>query len=187
MGCTSVVALVANNTIYCGNAGDSRCILYKGDKVIPLSVDHKPSLKSESDRIAAAGGTIENGRVNGNLNLTRTIGDLVYKQQTNLPQKDQIISAFPDVMEVPLDGTEKMLILACDGIWDVLTNEQLVEGYLAQGLDVKATCMQVASDCLTNSPYSNPGWDNMTLVVVLFNGYTPVAPTPMESQPASQS
>ena len=77
--CTSVVALIANNTIHCGNAGDSRYIPYTGNKVIPLSNDNKPSLKSESDCIAGCGGTIGNGRVDENLNRTRTIGDLVYK------------------------------------------------------------------------------------------------------------
>ena len=80
IGCTSIVALTANNTIHCGNAGDSRYIPYTGDKVIPLSNDHKPSFKSESDCIAGCGGTIGNSRVDENHNRTRTIGDLVYKQ-----------------------------------------------------------------------------------------------------------
>lgn len=176
VGCTSVVSLVIDNKIYCGNAGDSRCILYKGDKVIPLSIDHKPSLQSEIDRIAAAGGKIEEGRVNGNLNLTRTLGDLFYKKDEKLRPEQQIISCFPDVTVTPLDGTEKLLVLACDGIWDVLSNDQCIEkieGYLSQGLTLQQTCEKVTMDCLSKSPYNTPGWDNMTLVIVKFNSYTP--------------
>ena len=63
------------------------------------------------------------------------------------------------MLVVPIHGTGKMLILAYDGIWDVLTNEQLfqkVEGYIAQGIDVKAAYMQAASDCLTTQLFSNP-------------------------------
>ncbi|EDR27053.1 protein phosphatase 2C, putative [Entamoeba dispar SAW760] len=176
MGCTSVVILIIDNTIYCGNAGDSRSVMLKGDNVIPLSVDHKPSLQSEIDRITLAGGTIDNGRVNGNLNLTRTIGDLMYKRQSELPPQSQIISCYPDITQQAMDGTEKLIILACDGIWDVLTNEQCVEKvleYLKQGNSLKETCEKIANDCLSKEPYSKPGWDNMTLLVVKFKSFNP--------------
>ncbi|KAL7718251.1 Protein phosphatase 2C [Entamoeba marina] len=176
MGCTCVVALIVDNVLYCGNAGDSRCVLFTGDEVIPLSEDHKPTLKSEIDRIAAAGGTIDNGRVNGNLNLTRTIGDLMYKRQTELKPEQQIISSYPDVTRRTITGAEKVLVLACDGIWDVLSNEQIMEkivSLLGQGKTMKDICEIIANDCLSKQPYSTPGWDNMTLIVTKFNNYAP--------------
>ena len=61
------------------NAGDSRIVLSRGGKAIDLSVDHKPSLPGEIDRITKAGGWVsEQGRINGNLNLSRSLGDLRY-------------------------------------------------------------------------------------------------------------
>lgn len=82
-GCTAVVALLKGNTLYVANAGDSRAILCRQGKALPLSFDHKPSHPTEKDRIESAGGFVSNfggmSRVNGNLNLSRAIGDLKYK------------------------------------------------------------------------------------------------------------
>jgi protein phosphatase 1G len=75
-----------------GNAGDSRCVLAKksGDKynAIELSVDHKPDLPEEKKRIEKAGGFVEENRVRGILNLSRSLGDLEYKSDSALPLKD---------------------------------------------------------------------------------------------------
>lgn len=62
-------------------------------------------------------------RVNGNLNLSRAIGDLKYKGNTELPPKDQIITAQPDIMHVALTQEDRFFVLACDGVWDVMTNQ----------------------------------------------------------------
>ena len=79
-GCTSVVALLVNNELLVANAGDSRAVLCRGGTAIALSEDHKPLQDRELDRIRRAGGFVtEQGRVNGNLNLSRSIGDLKYK------------------------------------------------------------------------------------------------------------
>ena len=82
-GCTAVVALLTGNKLYVANAGDSRAVLCRKGKAIPLSFDHKPSHPTEKERIESAGGFISNfggmSRVNGNLNLSRAIGDLKYK------------------------------------------------------------------------------------------------------------
>ena len=58
-----------------------------GGKAVPLSFDHKPENEEEIKRIEAAGSTITDGRVDGNLNLTRALGDLKYKQK--LPNQDK--------------------------------------------------------------------------------------------------
>ena len=62
-------------------------------------------------------------RVNGNLNLSRAIGDLKYKGNERLPPKDQIISAQPDITEIVLEPQDRFVVLACDGVWDVKTNQ----------------------------------------------------------------
>jgi len=71
--------------LYIANAGDSRCVISENGKVFELSEDHKPELKSESDRVKKAGGYITDGRINGNLNLSRALGDLEYKKNEDLP------------------------------------------------------------------------------------------------------
>ena len=83
-GCTAVVCLVTETEIYVANAGDSRCIVSVGGKVEALSEDHKPDNEKEMARIKKAGGEVIEGRVNGNLNLSRALGDLEYKTNTAL-------------------------------------------------------------------------------------------------------
>jgi len=65
--------------IYVANAGDSRCVMGRAGTAIPLSFDHKPENEEERTRIERAGSTITEGRVDGNLNLSRSLGDLKYK------------------------------------------------------------------------------------------------------------
>ena len=83
--------------------------------------------ETERSRIEAAGGTVNDvggvARVNSNLNLSRAIGDLKYKLNTSLPPEQQIITAHPDVRIFELTPEDKFFILACDGIWDVMSNQ----------------------------------------------------------------
>ena len=126
-GCTANLVLFVGNKAYIANAGDSRCISYtKDNKVLPLSQDHKPDSEEEKKRIVKAGGYVSDGRVNDNLNLSRAIGDLEYKKNTELHPKEQIISAFPDVEEHTIDG-DQFFIIGCDGIWETKTAEEICE------------------------------------------------------------
>ena len=79
-GCTAVVAIKRGDELYCANAGDSRGVLCRSGKAVALSEDHKPASDIEKNRIIAAGGFLSDiggvCRVNGNLNLSRAIGDL---------------------------------------------------------------------------------------------------------------
>lgn len=62
------------------NVGDSRSVLCRSGKAVALSEDHKPEMPKEEARIKKAGGSIMKGRVNGGLNLTRSLGDFDYKK-----------------------------------------------------------------------------------------------------------
>ena len=80
IGCTANVVLIDNyKKFYIANAGDSRCVLCRKGKAVALSIDHKPDNEGEKKRIEKAGSTISEGRVDGNLNLSRSLGDLKYK------------------------------------------------------------------------------------------------------------
>jgi serine/threonine protein phosphatase PrpC len=78
-GCTACVALITDTEIICANAGDSRCVLSDNGKAVEMSVDHKPDNAGEKARIEKAGGFVEDNRVKGVLNLSRSLGDLEYK------------------------------------------------------------------------------------------------------------
>ena len=84
-GTTACVLLVTNDKIYCANLGDSRAVVCSDNMAIPLSYDHKPQNKEELARIEASGHFVEDDRVDGNLALSRAIGDFQYKDKTTLP------------------------------------------------------------------------------------------------------
>lgn len=73
-----------------------------------------------------AGGLVLDGRVNGSLNLSRALGDMEYKQSKELSAAEQIVTAYPDVRQLELGSNVEFMILACDGIWDVLSNQQVL-------------------------------------------------------------
>lgn len=124
-GCTSNVILIVGRTVYCANAGDSRSYVWSDNRAIPLSEDHKPENDIEKERITKAGGFIIEGRVNGNLNLSRAIGDLEYKKNESLSPIEQLISAEPDVQKRELQAEDKFILMGCDGVWEILTGTEL--------------------------------------------------------------
>ena len=90
IGCTSNVIYIDRELakIYVANAGDSRCVMGKGGEAVEMSIDHKPTGQIEIDRITKAGSMITQGRVDGGLNLTRSLGDLKYKARDHLSPEE---------------------------------------------------------------------------------------------------
>ncbi len=130
IGCTANVILLENNqTVYVANSGDSRCVLCRGGVAIPLSFDHKPENKIERDRIENAGSVITEGRVDGNLNLSRAIGDLKYKQVKHLTPEEQPITSNPDVAKQSLTVEDEFIVMGCDGIWESKSNQEIVDHF----------------------------------------------------------
>lgn len=91
-GSTAVAVLIKENNLYCANAGDSRAIACINGKVEVLSLDHKPNNESELKRIRAGGGWVEYNRVNGNLALSRALGDFVFKRNSKKKAEEQIVT-----------------------------------------------------------------------------------------------
>lgn len=169
-GCTAVTALITATHIYCGNAGDSRCVLSRDGKAIPLSTDHKPTNETELKRIQKAGSFVSSGRVNGNLALSRAIGDFEFKQNKNLPPAEQAISAKPDVVVHQITPQDEFVVLACDGVWDVMSNEDVVtfvKRRLQKTNDLASICENIFDECLAPSA-PGLGCDNMTMIIVQF-------------------
>lgn len=126
-GCTANVALMVGNDLYVANAGDSRCVIAEAGKFEELSIDHKPDNEGEKARIMKAGGSVFNGRVNGNLSLSRALGDFDYKGNNSLKKDEQLITATPEIKHKVLSPSSEFLILGCDGIWETLPTEKITE------------------------------------------------------------
>ena len=165
--------------------GDSRAVISKRGTAIPLSEDHKPTNEKEIERIVAAGGFVEFGRVNGNLALSRAIGDFEFKQNKFLSPSQQIVSADPEIREYKLTCSkgsddaqdDEFLVLACDGIWDVMSNQQVVtfiRRALAAGCSLPEICERLMERCLaSDTELGGVGCDNMTVVIIaILNGRT---------------
>ncbi|KAF7089043.1 hypothetical protein CFC21_092095 [Triticum aestivum] len=169
-GSTACVALVRNNQLVVANAGDSRCVISRAGQAYNLSRDHKPELVAERERILKAGGFIRMGRINGSLNLARAIGDMEFKQNKFLPPEKQIVTSNPDI-NVELCNEDDFLVLACDGIWDCMSSQQLVDfihEHIHTESSLSAVCERVLDRCLAPSTMGGDGCDNMTMILVQF-------------------
>jgi len=181
VGCTAVVCAITKDLLVVANAGDSRAVLCRAGVAVPLSEDHKPNHPTETNRIEAAGGYVEfcgpgQYRVNGNLNLSRALGDLEYKQDQKLGPEKQIISATPDVQIESRSNEDEFLVLCCDGVWDVKSNQEVVDfirSRLSASRQSDPTAMREALEALLDDCVSPDlkltrglGGDNMTAVIV---------------------
>ena len=176
-GCTGCVCTIDadNKKIYFANAGDSRVVMCKEGKAIPMSTDHKPELETEKERIYKADGWITEGRVKGNLNLTRGLGDLEYKLNKKLKPEEQIITANPDIIVEDYSKGIDFIIVGCDGIWDCLTNQEacdFVKEKLQKNTNVKlSTIVEEMMDSIIATDLCNEsgvGCDNMTCMIIMF-------------------
>ncbi|RYR40978.1 hypothetical protein Ahy_A09g046720 isoform B [Arachis hypogaea] len=186
-GSTACVAVIRGNKLVVANAGDSRCVLSRKGQAHNLSKDHKPELEAERDRILNAGGFIQVGRVNGSLNLARAIGDIEFKQNKRLPAEKQIVSAEPDITSIELCDDDEFLVIACDGIWDCMSSQQLVDfihDKLKEENKLSAVCEMVFDRCLAPTA-GGEGCDNMTMILIQFK--TPLNPSASDADPPQSS
>lgn len=176
-GCAATSAIITSDLIVCGNAGDSRTIMSTNGYAKALSFDHKPSNEGEKARICAAGGYVDMGRVNGNLALSRGIGDFDFKKNVDLPAEEQIVTCYPDVIQHEIDfDSDEFVVLACDGIWDCLTSQKCVE-CVRRGIYEKKSLTTISEEimdlcCAPTSDGSGIGCDNMSIVIVALLDHT---------------
>jgi len=184
VGCTAVVCLVQPEYLIVANAGDSRAVLARSGVAVPLSEDHKPNLPAERERIHKAGGFIERQqvgsivqyRINGNLNLSRSIGDLGYKKNSNLAPSAQMVSSTPDVITVCREENDEFIVIACDGVWEVMSSQEAVDfiavrlhKHFDHGLPLSSIMEELLDHCLSPdlAETQGLGGDNMTAMVIL--------------------
>ncbi|CAM9143208.1 unnamed protein product [Choristocarpus tenellus] len=177
-GATAVLGLlVGEKTLVVANAGDSRCVVSRKGVSIDMSTDHKPEDQPERERIAKAGGHVMDGRVQGNLNLSRAIGDLTYKADDKLTPEEQMITANPELQSLDIEDEDEFVVFACDGVWNVLSSQEVVD-FVRERLAVKTCISAICCDlcdacCAETSDGDGTGLDNVTALIVLL--HTPAA------------
>lgn len=174
-GSTSVTCVLrqeqgGKRVLYTANVGDSRAVLVRGGKAIRLTVDHKASCPEEEKRIKDAGGFIARGkRVNGVLAVSRALGDHMFKE-------NDIVSAIPYCATTELSQHDSHLLLACDGVWDVVTDQEAADFLLAQLKEHSKGNLKRGKECntmltkvakaLAKEALDRRSLDNITVMVI---------------------
>ncbi|EAY20118.1 protein phosphatase 2C, putative [Trichomonas vaginalis G3] len=150
-GSTASIALIIGDKITIANVGDTRILLLDtNNKVTRLSVDHNISNKAEVDLVIQRGGTIMNDRVNGVVSLTRSFGDGLQASS---------ISCEPNIVTIDRHDNEK-LIIACDGVFEVLSDDVVGETYMKMNDPSKSARL------IKDTAIKRGSGDNITVVCV---------------------
>lgn len=156
-GCTAVAAVVTgsgdNRRLYTANVGDARAVLCRNGQAVRLSYDHKGNDETEAKRVIDAGGFMAGGRVNGILAVTRSLGDIA--------MKDYVLG-HPYTTETALQPTDQFMILACDGLWDVVSDQAAVN----MGMQIEDP--QQLSEKLLEQALKDGSTDNISIMAVRF-------------------
>ena len=177
-GTTCVMVFQIGERLICANVGDSRAIMVKGTKVIPLSIDQKPDDPEESKRIVENGGEIsqfeedgeksgpfrvwKKGEVYPGIAMSRSIGDLIASTLGVIPE--------PKFIEDKLDKDTKFIVVASDGVWEFLDNDtvrDIVMPYYEKN-DPNGACKELIKKSTEWWNKEDIVVDDITVVVVFF-------------------
>ena len=164
-GSCSVLALVKNSKLYIVNIGDCRAVLVSGNgsggyKTDPISVDHKANDSEEQKRIEDSGGKVYwSGvwRTPGGLAVARALGDLPLKAEP-------YVIAKPDIFVRDITANDRFVLLASDGLWDVVSNEEAVEK-LQKTLSSE-TSLKKAAAILAYEALKRGSKDNVSVIIL---------------------
>ncbi|KAK4271260.1 hypothetical protein QN277_019977 [Acacia crassicarpa] len=158
-GSTAVTAILLNNQkLWIANVGDSRAVMSRGGSAIQMSIDHEPN--SERDSIEDRGGFVSNlpgdvARVNGQLAVSRAFGDKNLKSHLRSDPDIRLVDIYPD---------SELLILASDGLWKVMANQEAVD-VARRTKDPQKAAKQLVSEALKRESK-----DDISCIVVRFKG-----------------
>lgn len=178
-GSTAVACLVSPTHIYLINCGDSRSLVCSDNQIVLCTYDHKPINPAERERIHNAGGSVMIQRVNGSLAVSRALGDFEYKCVEGRGPCEQLVSPEPEIyVRERSYEKDEFVILACDGIWDVMSNEDLKE-FVHSRLKVTNDLVKISNEVL-DMCLSKGSRDNMSIVIVTFPGAPKMVPEEVE-------
>jgi serine/threonine protein phosphatase PrpC len=176
-GSTAIMVLArqgagdAAPTLVCANVGDSRAVVSRSGHKLDLSFDHKVTRTDERARIKAAGGTIIKDRLNGVLAVSRAFGDAEHKRASgiecwNRELTADPLSAEPEVTHEPVHPHDEFAVLACDGVFDVMTSQQVVN-FVRRRLLAHRDARRAAAE-LVEKAVALHTIDNVSAIIVAF-------------------
>lgn len=191
-GSCGVMVLIKNRKCIIANLGDSRCVLYRNKRAVFSTRDHKPNTDFERKRIELAGGSIyqtqstiplyQNGKLieipwrvlPGGLSVSRTFGDIESKD-IKFGGKKGVVAALPDIAEFELNEEYNFIVIGCDGIFDVLSNMEIMECIKIvlkinknKRKKINELCADFAS-MIIKSALAKESFDNVSCIVIVFN------------------
>ena len=139
-----------------------RCVLSRLGHAVELTRDHRLTRRDERERIEAAGGVVVHHRVNGTLAVSRSFGDVQHKGDG-----PTTVVATPEVFVEPVSAAEEFMVIATDGLWDVMSSQEVIN-FVRIRLSEHRDLARVAQE-LTQEALHNASVDNVSAVVVAFN------------------
>lgn len=193
-GSTLVAAVVEAELITFANVGDSRGILINDDYSLEfVTLDHKPTVPAEEIRVQMAGGFVADMRVNGDLAVSRTLGDTSYKP-VSAPRRLCAISNEPDVTCIRRQPRHRCIILASDGIWDALSSADVADiMHRYRVLDnadestFKQRCHESFTTIVKEASCARLSSDNLSLLLIILDKKSGSADTSTAVPPSSTS
>merc|ERR1712066_815608 len=181
-GTTAICVLISEKYTIFSNCGDSRGVLSgDGSKPVLVTQDHKPSNPPELERIQNAGGSVMIQRVNGSLAVSRALGDFEYKNVDGKGPTEQLVAPEPEFyIKERQPDLDQFLVLACDGVWDVMTNEDICN-FISHRMKVhdnlETICNEVIDTCLYKGSR-----DNMSIIIIAFPACPTVDPAAVKQE-----
>ena len=159
IGSTATIVYIAEERhkkiLYCVNIGDTRCILTQNNGSRKLSFDDLATDKSEYDRIKVEGGYVSNGRVCGKLMISRAFSDWELKSSG--------VTCCPHITKIEIKENCKYVIIASDGVWDVLDDLDVYS------LSLKAENSKELCNEIVKSSLEKDSKDNISCFVIKLN------------------
>ncbi len=176
-GSTATVIMVKRGELFVANLGDSRATACVLGLPKPLTSDHNTSNVKERERVVAMGGVIKDNRVGGVLIPTLAFGDFLLKSEVDKPAWKQVISAVPQIQAFTLNTSWDFIVIATDGVWDAMSNQEMVSLVRNRLSSAKANaasivlstlCEEILDDCCAKivAKYGRNSCDNMTVIIV---------------------
>lgn len=157
-GSTAICVVLSPGHIITANVGDSRALLRRYGQCIPLSFDHKPYTLVEKRRIMANGMTVRHKRVNGELAVSRAMGDFTHKPA---------VTCAPDITIFPRDAIgDEFIVLACDGVFDVASNQECCDFVQTMFAGGESNLGCICEEAIETVIYDRKSRDNVTLLLV---------------------
>jgi len=177
-GTTAVVAIINENKLIVGNIGDSELIICNNEKAVSLVPVHNPKRnRKEVERIEEAGGRVYNDRLAHpslnpaifNIAVSRAIGDIFFKYKDFTKNKPSALTAIPDIVTYTLTSEDDFAVLACDGLWDVMSHQDVVDFVLPKLKEHDDP--QIVSQQLVDEAFKRGSQDNITTLIVTFKHF----------------